>query len=426
MLQTGFLRRNRLKTLIHEENGWYSNEAFARILRRERQRSDRSNSPFSYVLFDLSTAKTSYPKFHCIWDELLKLVTDSTRDYDVKHLPGRYKIGVLLLDTDISNAKLFIERISKNLNEYFESRMLEDATRVIRSIKISSHPINRMPEYLHEIEGKPVLIRDVAMMTLLRDDRKEHVTFHEKQDVFMNWNVNTTPSGALAITAPDFWDITHQYWKYASYQYIKRGIDILGSLFWLIMFAPALLTIALIVKLTSKGPVFFIQERMGHLGRGFPFLKFRTMYTNSDTKIHEEYVKKLINGNLEEINKGTDDSPMYKLTDDPRITPIGKYLRALSLDELPQLINVLKGDMSLVGPRPPIRYEVEAYQNWHYRRISEVKPGITGLWQVTGRNQTTFDEMVRLDIQYAENWSLDLDIKIMIRTLFAVFGAEGN
>ncbi len=165
--------------------------------------------------------------------------------------------------------------------------------------------------------------------------------------------------------------------------------------------------------------------RLGLKGRRFPFYKFRSMYTNIDDRIHREYVANLIQGNLEKINKGKRGDSFFKMKDDPRVTPLGKFIRQTSLDELPQLFNVLKGHMSLVGPRPPLPYEVERYKPWHLRRILEMKPGITGLWQVSGRSKTTFDEMVRLDLRYVQNWSIWLDLKILIKTVWEVIHPKG-
>jgi lipopolysaccharide/colanic/teichoic acid biosynthesis glycosyltransferase len=146
------------------------------------------------------------------------------------------------------------------------------------------------------------------------------------------------------------------------------------------------------------------------------------MKVNNDDAVHREYLKQYISGD-EETNLGDDEKPVFKLKDDSRVTKIGKRLRRLSLDELPQLLNVIRGDMSVVGPRPPIPYEVEAYQLWHRKRL-DMKPGITGLWQVSGRNRLTFDEMVKLDLFYIENWSLLLDLKIILRTLPAMLRGE--
>jgi lipopolysaccharide/colanic/teichoic acid biosynthesis glycosyltransferase len=176
------------------------------------------------------------------------------------------------------------------------------------------------------------------------------------------------------------------------------------------------------VKATSKGPVLFRQHRVGQYGRRFTFLKFRSMRVGNDPSVHREYVTKLIAGEANRIqaSTSTNGTGVYKLANDKRITRIGTFLRKTSLDELPQFINVLKGDMSLVGPRPPIPYELAAYQTWHRRRVLEVKPGITGLWQVTGRSQVKFDDMVRLDLRYATSWSPWLDLKILLRTPGAV------
>jgi lipopolysaccharide/colanic/teichoic acid biosynthesis glycosyltransferase len=206
---------------------------------------------------------------------------------------------------------------------------------------------------------------------------------------------------------------------------IKRMTDIIGSAIMLSLCGPLLLIIAIAVKASSKGPVFFRQRRVGQYGKSFTFLKFRTMYVDNDHSVHREYVRKLINSSGQsEISPGN-NSGVYKLTNDKRVTRVGKVLRRTSLDELPQFINALKGEMSLVGPRPPIPYEVAAYQTWHRRRVLEVKPGITGLWQVTGRSSVNFDDMVRLDLRYAVSWTPWLDFKILMRTPVAVIKGSG-
>ncbi len=201
---------------------------------------------------------------------------------------------------------------------------------------------------------------------------------------------------------------------------MKRAMDVVGSVAAMMLAAPVFLAIAIAIKTTSKGPVFFRQKRIGQHGQPFVFLKFRSMHTGNDASIHKEYVKQLIAGKAERHpSKGNGDG-VFKLTKDPRITRVGAFLRKTSLDELPQFINVLKGEMSLVGPRPPVPYEVEAYDFWHRRRLLEAKPGITGLWQVSGRSRVNFDEMVRLDLHYARTWSPWMDIKILLRTPRAV------
>jgi lipopolysaccharide/colanic/teichoic acid biosynthesis glycosyltransferase len=151
------------------------------------------------------------------------------------------------------------------------------------------------------------------------------------------------------------------------------------------------------------------------------------MYINNDASQHKEYVRQLIAGQAakQPTNGHGNGEGIFKLTNDPRITPVGSFLRRTSLDELPQLFNVLRGEMSLVGPRPPLPYEVEAYAPWHRRRLLEAKPGITGLWQVNGRSRVGFDDMVRLDLRYARNWSPGLDLKILLQTPRAVFGGTG-
>ena len=184
---------------------------------------------------------------------------------------------------------------------------------------------------------------------------------------------------------------------------IKRAIDIAGSGALLLVLSPFLAAIVALIKLTSKGPVIYKQERLGQLGARFQCLKFRTMYTNNDPKIHQDYVQQFIAGKDGLDNSEGSAKPVYKLVKDPRVTFIGGFLRKTSMDELPQFWNVLRGDMSLVGPRPPVPYEFEVYDVWHRRRVLEVRPGVTGLWQVSGRNRTRFDEMVRLDLRYCSD-----------------------
>jgi lipopolysaccharide/colanic/teichoic acid biosynthesis glycosyltransferase len=202
---------------------------------------------------------------------------------------------------------------------------------------------------------------------------------------------------------------------------VKRGLDVLGSATALFLLSPLMGTLALLIKLSSKGPILFRQPRVGYRGIPFTFLKFRTMRDCNDRAVHKEFIQRFIAGEM----NSSEPLTIYKIKDDPRVTRIGKFLRKTSLDELPQFWNVLMGEMSLVGPRPPIPYEVEYYDIWHWRRILEVKPGLTGLWQVKGRSRTTFNDMVRLDLQYAKSWSIWLDLKIMFETPIAMISGDG-
>ena len=194
---------------------------------------------------------------------------------------------------------------------------------------------------------------------------------------------------------------------------IKRAMDIVISFFMLVILSPFLLFITLMVKLTSRGPVLFKQKRSGLNRRTFQLYKFRTMLKDAEDR-------------LEDLQKENEMSgPVFKLKDDPRITSIGKVLRKFSIDELPQLWNVLRGDMSLVGPRPPLPDEVDKYDSWHRRRLS-MRPGLTCIWQVSGRNQITdFDQWIKLDLQYIDNWNLLLDIKILFKTIPVVLFGIG-
>ena len=206
---------------------------------------------------------------------------------------------------------------------------------------------------------------------------------------------------------------------------VKRLIDVIASLLVIVGGFPFYLAIALLIKLTSRGPVFFSQERVGKDGEGFTLFKFRTMRLHSDDGIHREFTRRFIEGRLANSAVDEPSSCVYKLKDDPRVTSVGFFLRKTSLDEFPQFLNVLRGEMTIVGPRPPLSYEIEHYQDWHKLRLA-VKPGLTGLWQVSGRSLVPFNEMVLLDLYYIEHWSLLLDFKIMLRTIPVMFFGSGG
>ena len=212
----------------------------------------------------------------------------------------------------------------------------------------------------------------------------------------------------------------------------KRLLDIGISLILLVVVSPVLMAIAVALKLDSRGPVIFVQERAGSrriVRRGlvwwefrtFDCYKFRSMYTHNDESTHQRFIKEFVDGH---IGPEADGVPTFKLTGDDRVTRVGRFLRRTSLDELPQLVNVLKGDMSLVGPRPVPLYEVAEYESWHYERLAAL-PGITGIWQVYGRGRVTFAEMMRMDIEYVRRPSLGADLKLLAATLPAVMAGKG-
>ncbi len=193
------------------------------------------------------------------------------------------------------------------------------------------------------------------------------------------------------------------------YEICKRGIDIIGAGSGLLLLSPVIAIVSCAVKFTSKGPIFFSQKRVGKNGQLFDMYKFRSMVVNA-----EELKEKLANQN--EMS-----GPMFKMKDDPRVTKVGKFIRKTSLDELPQLWNVLKGDMSLVGPRPSLPKEVKQFEKWMYKRLT-VKPGLTCYWQVSGRNNIDFEDWMKLDISYVEDRNLWIDIKLIFKTVFVLFG----
>lgn len=206
------------------------------------------------------------------------------------------------------------------------------------------------------------------------------------------------------------------------YLFIKRVFDILGALVLIVIFGPLMLIIALAIKIFSPGPILYRQTRVGKDGEPFEMLKFRSMRLENAPDIHREYVRKLILENSDPQSLG---KKSLKLESDPRITGLGKVMRKLSIDELPQLFNVLRGEMSIVGPRPSLPYEYELFKEWHKQRVL-VLPGITGLWQVTARNKVRFDDQVRIDLDYIQHMNLWLDLKIVLMTPYEMIKGKGG
>jgi len=357
------------------DSGLLPQDLFMRMLGLERKRTERSGRCF--VLMVLNPGRLL--KAGNTEQALGKLLgaLQSIRDTDIK---GWYKdgavIGVIFTEIGAAGEKSAVRALSTKVTDaLFEALSIAE----INEIRLSFHVFPE--DWEDQSPNGPAT--STLRLALAQELNRKRASFH-----------------------------------------VKRLMDIVGSLVALILCLPVFAAIVMAIKLTSKGPVLFRQVRLGHYGKKFTFLKFRSMYFQNDPSVHEQYVKQFIAGALES-EQAPGQQKQFKLAADPQVTPVGRFLRKTSLDELPQFLNVLKGQMSLVGPRPPVPYEVECYDLWHRQRLLAVKPGITGLWQVEGRSRVKFDDMVRLDIRYARSWSLWLDIKILLQTPHAVLSGNG-
>jgi lipopolysaccharide/colanic/teichoic acid biosynthesis glycosyltransferase len=349
--------------------GFYSEEYFREMLAKERKRTERSQKPILLVMLNIEKLSGLLPR-KTIVKQISSVLTNSARDIDIKGWYAHEKsIGIIYTEIHTSGKIPILEKVHVNIGLVFGQEHAEkiEVTFAVFPLEIGSGGENAPTSFDTRFYPSPF---------------------------------NSSSDRTLPVV-------------------FKRAEDIIGSSLLILLFLPLFVTIALLIKLTSKGPVFFTQKRIGLQGRPFSFIKFRSMKVNNDPAIHMEYVKKLISGN--NAAAGAQNGAVYKIKDDPRVTRVGKFLRKTSLDELPQFFNVLLGHMSLVGPRPPIPYEIENYNIWHLRRVLEIKPGITGYWQVAGRSTTTFDTMVRMDLQIVMRWSIWWDIKLILKTPFAVF-----
>ncbi|MEL6822655.1 MAG: sugar transferase [Calditrichota bacterium] len=417
-----------LDVVITKQNGWYVYEDFQLLLQRERERELRTgwDTAFVHILLPnhnklpKKVANRSYDRFLA---QFIGIISNYTRSADIKSISPDYCLSILLVDSSMDKAKIFIQNMANRLADYFQSQGLEEEIQILREVVIASYALTSI-DNSGETKGDPVVLHHFKFLKRsphhqVGGSNGNGKSDNEDDSYYFNWSIFSTASQPAKISAPLKTVVSKSY--HPAYPFIKRCIDIVGSTIGILAFFPLMLLIAVLVKFTSKGPVLFKQKRIGYRGEIFTFLKFRSMRTDMDDSIHREYVAKLIEGKNDQINNGSGEQPVYKITQDPRITKIGSFLRRTSLDEIPQFFNVLSGKMSLVGPRPPIPYEVDMYEEWHLRRVMEAKPGITGLWQVYGRNQTTFDEMVRLDLQYINKRSILLDLKLILQTITVLF-----
>jgi lipopolysaccharide/colanic/teichoic acid biosynthesis glycosyltransferase len=347
-------------------------ELFQRAISLERKRTERSQKPFLLMLVCTEVDSTLARKSETL-DEVASALLHMTRETDAvgwyqnSSIVGAMFTELAIEDGDAIGSAIFT-RVSSTLRDHLTREQFD-------GISISLH------------------------------------VFPEE------WDRETPEGPSNPMLYPDLFK-RNEARKVP--RFAKRAMDIFGSILLLILGSPIFVLIALAVKLTSKGSIFYRQRRVGECGVPFSLLKFRSMYEGNDCSIHKAYVQQLIAGVAEKHPGKQNGEGVYKLTRDPRITPVGAFLRRTSMDELPQLLNVLTGEMSLVGPRPPVDYEIEKYELWHRRRVLEAKPGITGLWQVNGRNRVAFDDMVRLDLLYAKAWTPWLDLKIILRTPKAI------
>jgi lipopolysaccharide/colanic/teichoic acid biosynthesis glycosyltransferase len=354
-----------------------SEEVFKGVAIRERRRTDRSNQPFVLLLVSANGDASEIPS--PIWGTVIDALAAAKRQSDILGwFRLRSIIGLISTEIQTFNAPA-VRTIEARVRRELAGRLNPEVLSRL-SVRLYVQQASSDGGGAHT-EGESVPPADPILTQLCSLD-----------------------------TRPAYRDA------------VKRTLDIFGSVVLLMALSPMFFFIAIVVRLTSPGPSFFRQVRVGEMAKSFTMLKFRTMRVDADHGLHQEFVTNLINS--APIDRAA-NTGLFKIANDPRVTPVGHLLRRTSLDELPQLWNVLRGDMSLVGPRPPLQYEFRQYRLWHRRRVLEAKPGLTGLWQVTGRSRTTFDQMVRLDLRYARARCLWLDIKILLATPAVVISGKG-
>lgn len=348
--------------------------------------------------------------------------TNAEAEQTIRELKERTDLGYRVVGVIATEEA---EKHEANLKN-FASRSVNSAAQIFSDERIVG-TLAELPDVIRQLEIQEVIITDnrvpseMLFEAMMQIGRKQKVEFRLAPSLynFLPQKTSVEQIGVLPMVRL-FREPLSDAERFA-----KRLFDILIAAVLLILVAPVWLIISLFIKFDSRGAILFKQERVGMDGRKFLCYKFRTMNADADESIHREAYRKNIEGVLAEANAGDAEKPVFgKVKNDPRVTRVGRFLRRTSLDELPQFLNVLRGEMSVVGARPPIPYEVEDYDVRHRKRL-DMKPGITGLWQVSGRNRLTFEEMVQIDLYYIENWSLWLDLKIILLTLPAILRGDG-
>ncbi len=374
-------------------------EQFHAILEREKARVERNAHQFSLILFELArSGRESVFQGRYLTDSLVNRIrwTDEAGWYDNRH------IGIILPDTSVVGAHSVAGRICKAITSKIAAPVYT----------VYTYPSESLPN--GNGHYKQLSFIDICSLWESESSRKYLISTdvrYKRNNPPVSKQLSTEivcNEAAQSAEIEPFFCQMSRVWK--------RAFDIMFSMVALIILSPLFLFVSMLIKVVSKGPVFFKQKRVGYNGKTFIMWKFRTMEVNTDVTKHKRYLIKLIN---DAKNTTSAEKPMIKLNNCSEWIRFGWVIRKMCIDELPQLINVLCGNMSLVGPRPALSYEVEEYLPWHYRRF-DVIPGMTGLWQVSGKNRLSFNEMVRLDIRYSREVSFWLDVKILLKTPFAI------
>jgi lipopolysaccharide/colanic/teichoic acid biosynthesis glycosyltransferase len=359
------------------KRGILNEETFKRLIVIERKRTERSKDPFLLMLVEDSNQQEE-ERDGSVTEILTSALLSSIRDTDlIGWYTDQITVGVIFTGLGTGDRNSILNVIQDRVNTALQDKLS------------------------------------------IEQFKQVNITYHFFPD---EWAYDDTRSSINPVLYPD---LQNKDKGRRSLLVVKRIVDVIGSIAALTLCMPLLYVAAIAIKLSSRGPILFRQKRVGQYGRRFTLLKFRTMYVDNDHSVHKRYVMNLIASKADREASNDNGEGVYKLASDDRITRVGRFLRKTSFDEMPQFVNVLIGDMSLVGPRPAVVYEVRAYQTWHRRRVLDFKPGITGLWQVVGRSRVKFDDMVRLDLEYATSWSLWLDFKILMRTPLVVIKGAG-
>jgi len=377
-------------------HGIYSVERFRDILERERARADRNEHPFSMVDFEVGDSETDSNQVR----NLAYVLTNRIRTVDEVGWLGNQRIGVLLPYTPATGARKLADDVCQKISVRSLPPKYTIHTYPSISRGPSDHSGHSGPFHIQDIPSKRKTTASPYSSASTKHTGRRSTDFTTQQP-----DANETPDGGeLAEGLEPLFLRPLPVWKHS--------MDIVGATVALILFSPIMVAAAIAIKLTSKGPVIFKQQRAGLGGRPFTFYKFRSMFGDAHKHKHALF------------HKNEQTGPVFKIKNDPRITIVGRFLRRTSIDELPQLWNVLEGDMSLVGPRPPTLDEVPHYETWQYKRLT-LTPGITCIWQVSGRSEIGFEDWVRMDLRYTKARSLIHDIKILLRTILAVISQRG-
>lgn len=405
---------------MHQNVKCCDSHEFTKLLKSKCDLNTSTQSITSYIIIDISNyikqleENESRTKFIM---STMRIISQYTEDYYLYFLITRAKIRLLLDDVGLYDTQIIVERILNKLYDVLDCSSTDTFMNLIRAKTVSFQHLS--PFHQANNVKKRNISNPKFNIDSLIESKAELKNSDDIPGLFIRWDHSSSSNEVKTLTAPIFWDAISQRPMSFNYRFLKRGFDIFFSLLGIVLLHPIIAIAGLAIKVSSPGPVFFKQERRGFWGKPFSLLKFRIMHEECDEYFHRNLSKKLVEKNFGILPLNESSHSHILKVEHQDYTPVGRFLNTFKWDRIPILFNILRGDLSFIGPRPPFSYEIESYKGWHFKKLFHVKPGASGLWKFN--KESSIDDIIRDDIEYADTLSLQLDLKILFKTIALSF-----